>query len=89
MEAVLLYTQGLGMTGKPEIFMQFPAFQHTPHAEQFLLANPRRDFSAADGHNELSRPRAVDASITSPQLHWIVFYSSKHSSDETRERGEY
>ena len=35
----------------------------TPNAEQSLLANSRRDLSAADGHKELPRSRVVDASI--------------------------
>ena len=35
----------------------------TPNAEQSLLANSRRDLSAADGHKESPRSRVVDASI--------------------------
>ncbi|MCJ1348635.1 hypothetical protein MMC31_006867 [Peltigera leucophlebia] len=35
----------------------------TPHAEQFLPANSRRDLSAADGDRESPRSRVIDASI--------------------------
>ena len=38
----------------------------TPHAEQSLLANSRRDLSAADGDTESPRSRVVDASIRAP-----------------------